>query len=204
MINRRKQRILSLLTRNLRFSGLKGLNEQFEKRFSTKPSEGQSVAAQLVGLAHLAHLDLDPRVAETAIKYLVLANAYDQLTEFNRLAKLRRHFRLAWLTGQELRLPNWQEEFRTWFKEDGVWWFDLFEDSDAGYSFMHPDDVALISSISQILDLDDQYWLEISQQAENRADVPMLRQRLVKLLAEKQEPMINEIEKKDNQPDYLF
>jgi hypothetical protein len=126
--NERRRRILAALTRNAASASLESIAQQFEARFSTRPGRRRDEAGELAGLAGLASLDFDPRAAEGAIGYFLRSGRIDCLAELNRLAKLRCHFRLVWLASLELDPPNWRQEFRFWFKDHGVWWFDLFED----------------------------------------------------------------------------
>jgi serine/threonine protein kinase len=64
--------------------------------------------------------------------------------------------------------------------------------------------VALISLITQELELDEAYWSEIVRQAETRQDLPHIRRQLVSLLAKNEEPLVLESAKRDRQTDQAF
>lgn len=188
--NGKKRRLLATLTRGTACASPESIDRRFAERFSSKPGRKRNEAGELAGLAHLASLDFDPRAAESAIGHFVRSGRIDHLAELYRLARLHGHFRLVWLAGLALDPPDWREEFKAWFKDQGVWRFDLFEDLAAGCSYLHPDDAALIDLISQQLGLGEAYWSDIARQAETRQDVPQLRRQLVGLLAAKEEPVL--------------
>ncbi len=198
-----EKKILSVLTQNCQSDGLGSIDKALCEKFAENERKHKE-AAELAGLACLSHLDLDPRGAETAVGYFITADRPDLLAELYRMAKLRRHFRLVWLAGSALDLPGWKQGFKVWFKRHGVWWFDLFEDQAEGIVFIHPDDVRLVKEISLALGLDDGYWSEIGKQAETRKDIPSLRRRLAKLLAENKEPAVRALAKDAHETDAAF
>ncbi|NTW21941.1 protein kinase [Candidatus Falkowbacteria bacterium] len=196
--------MLATLTRYYLAPGLQSIDQQFVEKFKDNPKRQSNEASELAGLAYLAFVDLDPRAAEGAIEHFVRSGRADFLAELYRLAKLRRHFRLVWFAGQALGLADWQSEFTEWFKDEGLWWFDLFEDRGTGHGYIHPDDTALIGLIVQKLGLGDSFWQEVRRQAESRQEIPLLRRRLVSLLAGREEPAIQEVGQKDDQTDRTF